>query len=114
MGAKMEKIEMEAIDNMKSLFSLLIEEIKSVKEDKNKLPIQRLLNTEEAMKILGIKKSKLYDMVSRQELPHIKIAGKIMFDSTDLKKFIESNKKEKFRYDFSAGDLKGNKYNKKR
>jgi excisionase family DNA binding protein len=110
----MERTETEVINDIKSLFSLLIEEIKNIskKEKRDVLPVDRLLNTEEAMKILGIKKSKLYDMVSKKELPHIKIAGKIMFDSIDLKKFIESNKKEKSRYDFNVCNLKGAKYNK--
>ncbi|MHB1680831.1 MAG: helix-turn-helix domain-containing protein [bacterium] len=97
-------------NNLNSLFSLLITEIKGLK--KENAGMDKLLTTEEAMDILRVGKSKLYDMVGKKEIPCVKIDRHIRFDQKDLTKFIESKKGEEFKFEFNINELKGCNYKK--
>ena len=98
----------------KSFLSILINEIKNVKV---KEPDEkRLLTVNEICQVLNIKKTKLYDMVYKREIPFVKLGAKIMFDRDDIDKFIENNKVKTVNFfnNFSVNDLKGNKYKQKK
>ena len=98
---------------VKSFLSILIDEIKQTKAKES--DERRLLTVAETCKILNVKKTKLYDMVSKKEIAHIKLGAKIMFDKDDIEKFIESNKVKVMNFtDFNVNMMKGSKYNKKR
>jgi excisionase family DNA binding protein len=74
----------------------------------------QLINVQEAMRILSLSRSKIYEMIKNKEIPYIRFDRHIKFDIFDLKNFIESKKQERFVFDFNAGNLKSNEYNKKR
>lgn len=98
---------------VKSFLSILIDEIKLIKSKES--DERRLLSVSETCRILNIQKSKLYDMVSKKEIAHIKLGAKIMFDKNDIDNFIENNKVKTVNFnDFHVNSLKGSKYNKKR
>ncbi|MHB1696605.1 MAG: helix-turn-helix domain-containing protein [bacterium] len=99
-------------EELKQMFKVIISEIKSLKDEKEK-KTKRLLSFREAMKILGVGKTKLYNMVSLQEIPSVRIDGSIKFDSGDIEKFIKEKKKEKFNFQINVGQLKGSNYIKK-
>jgi excisionase family DNA binding protein len=99
---------------VKSFLSILIDEIKLIKTKES--DERRLLTVSETCKILNIKKTKLYDMVAKKEIAHIKLGAKIMFDKDDIDKFIEVNKVKTVNLnDFNVNNLRGSRYyNKKR
>lgn len=74
----------------------------------------QLINVKEAMRILSLSRSKIYEMVLNKQIPYIRFDRHIKFDLDDIKKFIESKKQESFVFNFSISSLKGSKYNKKR
>jgi excisionase family DNA binding protein len=75
----------------------------------------QLINVREAMKILSLSRSKIYEMIKSQQIPYVRFDRHIKFSIGDLKNFIESKKQERFVSDFNVGNLKkGSKYNKKR
>jgi excisionase family DNA binding protein len=49
-----------------------------------------MIPLKEAAKWLGISRSKLYAKVSRREIAHYRIDGKILFAEADLETFLES------------------------
>ncbi|MHB8281950.1 MAG: helix-turn-helix domain-containing protein [bacterium] len=98
-------------EEFKEIIKILFDEIKNLK--KETASPAKLLTFEEAMDVLRIGKSKLYEMVGRQEIPCIRIDRIIRFDTEDLKKFIENKKKEGFKFEFNVNSLKGGKYLKK-
>jgi excisionase family DNA binding protein len=51
-----------------------------------------LLNIEETAEKLRIKKSTIYSWVHQKKIPHIKLNGKLCFETEALKHFIESGK----------------------
>ncbi len=110
-NALMENEERIAV---KSFLSILIDEIKLIKTKES--DERRLLTVSETCKILNIKKTKLYDMVAKKEIAHIKLGAKIMFDKDDIDKFIEVNKVKTVNLnDFNVNNLRGSRYyNKKR
>ena len=72
---------------VKSFLSLLISEIKNLKN--NDEDGKRLLTVAEVEKILSLKRTKIYDMVAKRQIPYIKFSNKIMFDKNDIEKFIK-------------------------
>jgi excisionase family DNA binding protein len=54
---------------------------------------KKLINTTDASKCLGISMSTLYSYTSKEKIPHIKLAGKVLFDEKDLNSWLESKKK---------------------
>ena len=73
----------------------------------------QLIDSRAAAKVLSLSRSKLYDMVGKGEIPHIKFDRHIRFNLADLKQFIEYKKINSFKYDFNILDLKGKNYRKK-
>lgn len=61
-----------------------------IKDDNN-----RLLNMDEAAKLLGIKKSTLYQMVMRRKMAVVKISKLNRFRPEDLQAFINENLTER-------------------
>lgn len=61
-----------------------------IKDDNN-----RLLNMDEAAKLLGIKKSTLYQMVMRRKMAVVKIGKLNRFRPEDLQAFINENLTER-------------------
>jgi len=51
-----------------------------------------LLNAEEIAEILRIKKSTVYEMVKRGELPHTKVGKQIRVTEDDINRFVDNNK----------------------
>ncbi len=98
---------------IKSLLSILLDEIKNVKVAKEQ--DERLLTVEEVCKILNVKKSKLYDLINKREIEFVRFSRHIMFDKKDIDKFIENNKVKTVNFnDFNVNNLRGSRYNKKR
>lgn len=60
----------------------------------HKLP-KRLLTYQEASHVLSIKVNTLYALVSRRELPFIRLSGRMVrFDRDELERWIEERKVE--------------------
>jgi predicted DNA-binding transcriptional regulator AlpA len=53
----------------------------------------KLLNVTDVSKTLSIAKSTLYAYTAKNEIPHLVLCGKIMFDENDLLKWIKDSKK---------------------
>jgi excisionase family DNA binding protein len=53
---------------------------------------QKYLTVNDVSKNLNIGKSTIYTYVERQQIPCLKILGKVMFEKSDLDKWIESKK----------------------
>ena len=49
----------------------------------------QLLKIEETAKVLGIGRSKAYEMVRRRELPIVRIGGSVRVPATELRRWIE-------------------------
>ncbi len=106
----MQNLYVNETEEFKGLIKILFDEIKNLK--KETAGPAKLLTFEEAMDILRIGKSKLYDMVGKKEIPCVKIDRHIRFDQKDLTKFIESKKGEEFKFEFNINELKGCNYKK--
>jgi excisionase family DNA binding protein len=52
----------------------------------------KYLTVNDVSKNLNIGKSTLYSYVNNQQIPCLKIAGKVLFEKTDLDKWLESKK----------------------
>jgi len=59
----------------------------------------RLLNINETAEFLKIKKSTLYQWVSMQKIPYVKMGRRVLFDLKDLDALIEKNKVKAFDFD---------------
>ena len=103
------------VEELRQMFKVIISEINELKNQKAKAEEEkkRLISFKEVMVILGIGRSKLYDMVAKQEIPSVRIDGYIKFDREDIERFIQEKKKEKFSFQINVGELKGKKYIKK-
>ena len=101
------------VEELRQMFKVIISEINELKNQKVEEEKKRLIPFKEVMLILGIGRSKLYDMVAKQEIPSVRIDGHIRFDREDIEKFIQEKKKEKFSFQINVGELKGKKYIKK-
>lgn len=53
---------------------------------------QRLLTLKEACAILRIGRSKMFDLLDKHALPHVRIGRKIFFEKADLDQFIKKQK----------------------
>lgn len=62
---------------------------------------ERLLNMDEAAQYLGIRKSTLYGMCMRREIPFIKIGKLNKFTLHDIQAFIDKNKVEPVKTDIN-------------
>jgi excisionase family DNA binding protein len=51
-----------------------------------------LLNYEEAAWSLGISKKGLYNLVSRERIPTVKVGGKVCFSPRDLEDFADAHR----------------------
>ncbi len=101
------------VEELRQMFKVIISEINELKNQKVEEEKKRLIPFKEVMLILGIGRSKLYDMVAKQEIPSVRIDGSIKFDREDIEKFIQEKKKEKFSFQINVGELRGKKYIKK-
>jgi len=66
-------------------------ESKDVELQETVLPV--LLDFKETMNYLKVSNSTLRTMVRKNEIPHCRIRGKIVFYASDIKSYLESNKK---------------------
>ena len=98
------------VEELRHMFKVIISEINELKNQKVEEEKKRLIPFKEVMLILGIGRSKLYDMVAKQEIPSVRIDGSIKFDREDIEKFIQEKKKEKFSFQINVGELRGKKY----
>ena len=105
--------ENQEIEEFRHMFKVIISEINELKNQKVEQEKKRLISFKEVMVVLGIGRSKLYDMVAKQEIPSVRIDGSIKFDREDIEKFIQEKKKEKFSFQINVGELRGKKYIKK-
>jgi excisionase family DNA binding protein len=53
--------------------------------------VERLLKPPEVATILGLGRSKVYDMIARRELPVVKIGTAVRVPSGKLQRWIEAN-----------------------
>jgi excisionase family DNA binding protein len=102
--------ENQEIEEFRHMFKVIISEINELKNQKVEQEKKRLISFKEVMVVLGIGRSKLYDMVAKQEIPSVRIDGSIKFDREDIEKFIQEKKKEKFSFQINVGELRGKKY----
>ncbi len=102
--------ENQEIEEFRQMFKVIISEINELKNQKAEEEKKRLISFKEVMVILSIGRSKLYDMVAKQEIPSVRIDGSIKFDKKDIENFIQEKKKEKFSFQINVGELKGKKY----
>ena len=102
--------ENQEIEEFRQMFKVIISEINELKNQKAEEEKKRLISFKEVMLILGIGRSKLYDMVAKQEIPSVRIDGSIKFDREDIERFIQEKKKEKFSFQINVGELRGKKY----
>ena len=105
--------ENQEIEEFRQMFKVIISEINELKNQKAEEEKKRLISFKEVMVVLGIGRSKLYDMVAKQEIPSVRIDGSIKFDKKDIENFIQEKKKEKFSFQINVGELKGKRYIKK-
>ncbi len=54
--------------------------------------MQKYLDIDETAEFLKIKKATIYQMTHMQQIPHIKLGGKLLFDPNDLEKWLEGKK----------------------
>jgi excisionase family DNA binding protein len=52
------------------------------------------LNIAKASEYLSLAKASLYAYTSKKMIPHIKLAGKLLFDKKDLDDWLQSKKQE--------------------
>jgi excisionase family DNA binding protein len=104
--------ENQEIEELRQMFKVIISEISELKNLKAEEQKKRLMPFKDVMILLGIGKTKLYDMVAKQEIPSVRIDGSIKFDKEDIEKFNKKKKKEKFSFPINVGELKGKKYTK--
>ncbi len=101
------------VEEVRRMFRFIISEISELKNLKAEEQIKRLVAFKDVMVLLDIGKTKLYDMVAKQEIPSVRIDGSIKFDREDIEKFIQEKKKERFAFQINVGELKGKKYRKR-
>lgn len=51
-----------------------------------------LMNIDEVAEYLHLKKSTVYSYTSKEQIPFIKLGGKLLFDSNDISKWLEKSK----------------------
>ena len=105
--------ENQEIEELRQMFKLIIAEINDLKHQKAEEEKRRLIPFKDVMVMLGIGKTTLYNMVSKEEIPFVRIDRTIKFDKEDIDKFIQGKKKEKFSFQINVGELKGKRYIKK-
>lgn len=101
-------------DELKSLFSFLVNELKKFKNE-NTTTAPQLLSFRETMSVLKIEKTKLYSMAGK-DIACVKIGSKLLFDVKDIETFIKNKKLETPKIEYNIGDIagKGKKYISKR
>ena len=105
--------ENQEIEELRQMFKVIISEINELKNQKVEEEKRRLIPFKDVMVMLGIGKTTLYNMVSKEEIPFVRIDRTIKFDKEDIDKFIQGKKKEKFSFQINVGELKGKRYTKK-
>jgi excisionase family DNA binding protein len=55
-------------------------------------PWERLLRASEVAKILGVSKQLVYKEIKKGNLPAYKFGGRVVIDSADLVRYLESNR----------------------
>ncbi len=105
--------ENQEIEELRQMFKVIISEINELKNQKVEEEKKRLIPFKDVMVMLGIGKTTLYNMVSKEEIPFVRIDRTIKFDKEDIDKFIQGKKKEKFSFQINVGELKGKRYTKK-
>jgi excisionase family DNA binding protein len=50
------------------------------------------LNRDEVLRMLKRSKTWLYSRVQRREIPHIRVGGKLLFDSEELREWLAAHK----------------------
>ena len=53
--------------------------------------MEKLLSIDETAELLGLKKPTIYKFVSRKQIPHIKLGGRLLFDQASLREWIAEN-----------------------
>ena len=101
------------VEELRQMFKVIISEINELKNQKVEEEKRRLIPFKDVMVMLGIGKTTLYNMVSKEEIPFVRIDRTIKFDKEDIDKFIQGKKKEKFSFQINVGELKGKRYTKK-
>lgn len=57
------------------------------------MPASTMMNYEEAAVFLGLKVNTLYSMVSRKELPHVRLSRRLVrFDRADLDRWVANRR----------------------
>jgi predicted DNA-binding transcriptional regulator AlpA len=51
---------------------------------------ERLWSLDKLVEVLAVKKSWVYDQTSRKKIPHVKVAGKLMFDPVEIDLWLNS------------------------
>ena len=100
------------VEELRQMFKVIISEINELKNQKTEEEKRRLIPFKDVMVMLGIGKTTLYNMVSKEEIPFVRIDRTIKFDKEDIERFIQEKKKEKFSFPINVGELKGKKYTK--
>lgn len=97
-------------DELKSLFSFFVNELKNFKKE-NTTAAPQLLSFRETMSVLKIEKSKLYSMAGR-EIACVKVGNRLLFDVRDIETFIKNNKLEAPKIEYNIGVIasKGSPY----
>ena len=72
---------------IESLKTLLQEQKESLSETK------KLLTVEEVSDFLSLSNSTIYGMVSRREIPHIKVSKRLYFDRDEIREFLKYHRK---------------------
>ena len=101
------------VEELRQMFKVIISEINELKNQKTEEEKRRLIPFKDVMVMLGIGKTTLYNMVSKEEIPFVRIDRTIKFDKEDIERFIQEKKKEKFSFQINVGELKGKRYIKK-
>lgn len=90
-GGKVEKGAKRAVETERSKFQIFkkfkekrITKMKPFEENK-------LITIQEACDFLSIKKSRMYYMIHRKEIPHIKMGASLRFELNELKKWVKEN-----------------------
>ena len=55
--------------------------------------LEELLNVKELAKIIKVRQGTIYLWVSQEKIPHIKLGKRVLFDKSEIKKWIDQHKK---------------------
>lgn len=87
-------------DNLPQMVGLLFQEIQELKVLVNEsarfkvetTPSDRILQLDEVLQLLSCKKATIYKKTSTNEIPHMKIGGKLYFSEKDILEYLKKGK----------------------